>query len=67
MAATTAMATATATATVRATLMATLMETPTATLMMMAVAEIEAEAVTEKLVLMAKAGGNYKAAATTIN
>ena len=47
----------TATAKVRAVLMAT----PTATLMTMAAAEIEVAAAAEKLV--AKEGGNYKAAA----
>ena len=41
--------------------MAKSMETPTATLMVIAAAEIEAAVATEKLV--AKAGGNYKAAA----
>ncbi len=41
--------------------MVTSMETPTAMSMTMAAAEIEAAATTEKLV--AKAGGNYKAAA----
>ena len=41
--------------------MATSMETPTAMLMTMVAAEIEAAAVTEKLV--AKAGDNYKAVA----
>ena len=50
-----------ATAMVRATSMATSMKTPAATLMAIAAAEIEAVAATEKLV--AKAGGNYKAAA----
>ena len=49
------------TATVRATSMAMLMEMPTATSMTMAATEIEAAAATKNLV--AKAGGNYKAAA----
>ena len=65
VAAASAMATATATAMLRAVLRAVLrarsMETPTATLMAIGVAEIEVAAATEKLV--AKAGGNYKAAA----
>jgi hypothetical protein len=53
--------TVTATAMVRAASMVTSMETPMATLMTMAAAEIEAAAATVKLV--AKAGGNYKAVA----